>query len=112
MGATKRGGGRQKGAQRHDEGEHGGKTTSHLRSAWNSPPVEPDATPGPRYDAEHIASHDTPGKSRLFEDRTQHDYADLNSEKTRLARDAGRHGHVARTEGARRSAQASAKRKS
>jgi hypothetical protein len=48
---------------------------------------------GPRYDPDEIRKHDDVGKDRLFEDRQQHDEAEKNSEKTRLARDVERHDH-------------------
>ena len=65
------------------------------------------------YDRFEISSHShVEGKSRLFEDRQQHDEADKNSEKTRLARDIDRHDHDADTELQHRNVQSSAKRKS
>ena len=45
------------------------------------------------HDPAEIAKHDDVGKDRLFEDREQHDEAEKNSEKTRLARDVDRHDH-------------------
>jgi hypothetical protein len=45
------------------------------------------------HDPAEIAKHDDKGKDRLFEGREQHDEADKNSEKNRLARDVQRHGH-------------------
>jgi hypothetical protein len=45
------------------------------------------------YDPSEIAKHDDVGKDRLFENREQHDEADKNSEKNRLAKDVDRHGH-------------------
>ena len=46
-----------------------------------------------RYDADEVRKHDDAGHDRLFEHREQHDIADKNSERTRLARDIQRHGH-------------------
>jgi hypothetical protein len=46
-----------------------------------------------QYDPSEVAKHDDVGKDRMFEDREQHDEADKNSEKTRLARDVARHKH-------------------
>ena len=46
-----------------------------------------------QYDPAEVEKHDDAGKDRLFEDRQQHDEADKNSEKTRLARDVHRHHH-------------------
>jgi hypothetical protein len=51
-----------------------------------------DATT-PTHDPAKIRQHDDKGKDRLFEDREQHDEAEKNSEKTRLARDVQRHEH-------------------
>ena len=42
---------------------------------------------------DEIAKHDDVGRDRLFEGREQHDEAEKNSEKTRLARDVARHEH-------------------
>ncbi len=80
--------GRQKGAQRHAEGEHGEKTKARLREELQSRPSERDQSDS--------APHERPdpASERLFSSREQHDDADLNSEKTRLSRDISRHGHV------------------
>jgi hypothetical protein len=45
------------------------------------------------WDAAEVAKHDDEGRDRLFEGREQHDEAEKNSEKNRLARDVARHGH-------------------
>jgi len=45
------------------------------------------------HDPSEVAKHDDVGKDRLFEGREQHDEADKNSEKNRLARDVARHKH-------------------
>ena len=45
------------------------------------------------HDPDEVAKHDDTGRDRLFEGREQHDEAEKNSEKTRLARDVERHGH-------------------
>lgn len=47
------------------------------------------------HDEAEIRKHDDIGKDRLFEGRQQHDEAEKNSEKTRLARDVDRHNHDA-----------------
>ena len=47
----------------------------------------------PHHDPDDVAKHDDTGRDRLFEGREQHDEAEKNSEKTRLARDVERHGH-------------------
>lgn len=122
MGATRRTGGQQQGAQQHSEGDHGNKTRKRIVESNNHPewnetaggaaPNHPVANePGPKYTPEEIRAHAPPSKTHLF-DRTQHDEADLNSEKTRLVRDSERHDHIAHDEWAEKSARASAKRKS
>jgi hypothetical protein len=72
--------GRQRGAQRHAEGEHGEKTREELiRELQSSPPEEPwGERPEDRLER--------PGAHRLEEGREQHDEADLNADKTRLSR--------------------------
>ena len=67
---------------------------------------------GPGHDADEIRKHDDTGKDRLFEGRQQHDEAEKNSEKTRLARDVARHDHPADDDVADAGTGASAKRKS
>ncbi len=75
---------------------------------------QPDDTrsSGPRYDPAEIRKHDDVGKDRLFEGRQQHDDAEKNSEKTRLARDVDRHDHPVDDDVADAGSPASAKRKS
>ena len=46
-----------------------------------------------RWDADEVRKHDDVGRDRLFEGREQHDEADKNQEKNRLARDVQRHHH-------------------
>jgi hypothetical protein len=46
-----------------------------------------------RYDPDDVRKHDDVGRDRLFEGREQHDEADKNAEKNRLARDVQRHHH-------------------
>ena len=48
---------------------------------------------GQGHDEAEIRKHDDAGKDRLFESRQQHDEAEKNSEKTRLAKDVDRHNH-------------------
>ncbi|MDB4882536.1 MAG: hypothetical protein JWL95_1302 [Gemmatimonadetes bacterium] len=57
-------------------------------------PVE-HKTRGPGHDEAETRKHDDVGKDRLFEGRQQHDEAEKNSEKTRLARDVQEHHHDA-----------------
>ena len=52
-----------------------------------------ESTSRQHWDAAEVARHDDTGRDRLFEDREQHDEAEKNSEKTRLARDVQRHSH-------------------
>src|SRR3954467_14383871 len=66
---------------------------------------------GPRYDPNEIRQHDDTGRDRLFEDREQHDEAEKNSEKNRLARDVDRHHHGVDDDVADAGSGASAKRK-
>ena len=67
---------------------------------------------GAGHDPAEIAKHDDAGKDRLFEGRQQHDEAEKNSEKTRLARDVQQHGHSVDGDVADSGTGASAKRKS
>jgi hypothetical protein len=78
---------RQKGAQRHAEGQHGPKAhrafMDQLKAGEEREARTDDRT-----------THDSgAGKHRLFEGRVQHDEADRNSEKNRLDRDISEHGH-------------------
>jgi hypothetical protein len=70
--------GRQKGAQTHAEGQHGKKAHSRFIESLHEgrPPSERE-----------LRTESTAGARRLAEDREQHDEADKNSEKNRLARD-------------------------
>ena len=47
------------------------------------------------HDPAETRKHDDAGKDRLFEGREQHDAAEKNSEKSRLAKDVASHGHTA-----------------
>jgi hypothetical protein len=82
--------GRQKGPQRHAEGQHGEKTHRHLIQQLQSGPSGEERQ---REDAAGDPEHTTRGKHRMFEERQQHDEADKNQEKNRLVRDINRHGH-------------------
>src|SRR4051812_2916916 len=111
MGKNKKNDGVQQGATNHPPGLHGDKTVSRIAEISQTSNPERDRI-GPRYDPDEIRSHNHPeGKSRLFEDREQHDEADKNSEKTRLARDIDRHDPGPDTELQHRNGQASTKRK-
>ena len=67
---------------------------------------------GPGHDPDEIRKHDDVGKDRLFEDRQQHDEAEKNSEKSRLAKDVARHDHPVDDDVADAGTGTSAKRKS
>ncbi len=67
---------------------------------------------GPGHDPAEIRKHDDTGKDRLFEGRQQHDDAEKNSEKSRLAKDVARHDHKVDDDVADAGTGASAKRKS
>lgn len=82
--------GRQKGAVRHAEGEHGIRTHKRIIEQLHSGP-ERRASGDTRAAGDPM--HRTEGKHRMFERRRQHDPASRNSEKTRLSRDIDRHGH-------------------
>jgi hypothetical protein len=70
------------------------------------------ASSGPGHDPAEIAKHDDTGKDRLFEGRQQHDDAEKNSEKSRLAKDVQEHHHPVDNDVADAGTGASAKRKS
>ena len=111
MSKNKKNNGNQAPAQQHAEGQHGQKTIDFLRKQHVEKSGTASKDTGPQHDDADIRKHDAPGKKRLFEDREQHDDADKLSEKTRLARDADRHGHGTDTPRKRAERQASAKRK-
>ena len=112
MGKNKKNDGVQQGAVRRQPDQHGDKTRARQAEIAHSGRKRSEEAEGPRYDPAEIRAHNTKGKDRLFEDRQQHDEAEKNSEKTRLARDADRHNHTPNNELAVRSRAASAKRKS
>ena len=74
----------QQGAQRHAEGEYGDQARERNRERLQERVDETDDT--------EPSNQDRVGKHRIYEGREQHDEADKNSEKNRLARDqdAGR----------------------
>lgn len=71
-----------------------------------------NAAPHAGHDPAEIAKHDDAGKDRLFEGRQQHDEAEKNSEKSRLAKDVQEHGHSVDDDVADAGTGASAQRKS
>ena len=103
--------GEQKGAQDHAEGDHGDKSYSARKAEINNDGRQLDtrsqrAASDPNrggnaagHEAElherMIAnpSFENDGGHRLFENRTQHDEAEKNSEKNRRDIDMQRHGH-------------------
>ncbi|MFN2565779.1 MAG: hypothetical protein ABR499_12345 [Gemmatimonadaceae bacterium] len=70
--------GRQKGAQRHAEGQHGKKAHSRFIES-----LQEARAPSAR----DLGAQSLEGEHRLQEDREQHDEAERNSEKNRLNRD-------------------------
>ena len=76
---------KQKGAQRHAEGQHGPKARAHLLEQFRSGET--------RAPAGDDRSHGAAGTNRLFERREQRDHAEQRSEKNRLDRDVRDHGH-------------------
>lgn len=92
MGKNKQNGGRQQGALSHAPSQQGEKTRARQAEiAHSSSPKKRQK--GPIHDPSQIRAHADAGKDRLFENRQQHDEAEKNSEKTRLARDVDRHNH-------------------
>ncbi len=67
---------------------------------------------GAGHDPAEISKHNDAGKDRLFEGRQQHDDAEKNSEKSRLAKDVAKHNHPVDEDVADSGTGASAKRKS
>jgi hypothetical protein len=92
MGKNKDNKGQQQGAANHAPSQQGDKTRRRQAEIAQSGASAADRV-GPMYDESEIRAHDTTGKDRLFEGREQHDEAEKNSEKTRVARDIERHNH-------------------
>lgn len=57
--------------------------------------AETSKSAGAGHNPQEIAKHNDAGKDRLFEGREQHDAAEKNSEKSRLAKDVAEHHHGA-----------------
>ena len=76
----------QPGAQRHAEGEYGDRARKRNREQLQEP-LEAEQPDGQQTDGSNDSSV---GRHRIYEDRQQHDEADKNSEKNRLARDRER----------------------
>ncbi len=84
----------QGGKPQNAEGMHGDRTHEAIQEQLKhgiglpAEPVEADAADAERGSLKaHVPGPD--GKHRLFEDRQQHDEADKNSEKSRLAKETG-----------------------
>jgi len=86
------------GALDHAPSQQGDKTRKRQADVAQAGEKEPPGKRGPSHDPADIREHNDIGKDRLFEDRQQHDEAEKNSEKTRLARDIDRHGHSSEDE--------------
>ena len=112
MGKNKKNDGVQQGAVRRAPDQQGDKTRTRQTEIAQTGGDRSGQPTGPGHDPAEIRAHNTVGKDRLFEDRQQHDEAETNSEKTRLARDVDRHGHTPNDELAERNRASSAKRKS
>lgn len=85
--------GRQKGAQRHAEGQHGREThTAFIEGLHGRHGGSEESEGVPQEGNQPLAGGGEPvdGHHRLFEDREQHDEAEKNSEKIRLARERER----------------------
>jgi hypothetical protein len=88
------------GKQQHAEGMHGDRTHQAIQEQLKhklpepvDPAIEPDGTDGVGQDRPAPLKAHVPtsnGKHRLHEHRTQHDEADKNSEKKRLAKENAR----------------------
>ena len=102
---------KKKGGYKHDASD---RKLDQAAEAANEAGQAADAqhASGPGHDPEEIRKHDDAGKDRLFEGRQQHDDAEKNSEKTRLAKDVARHDHDVDEDVADSGTGASAKRKS
>ena len=110
MGKNKGNDGHQQGASGHAPSQQGAKTRARQKEIAQSGSKRDEK--GPRHDPDEIRTHDDKGKDRLFEDREQHDDAEVESEKTRLARDIDRHNHDPDDGPVDREREISAKRKS
>ena len=81
----------------HDKSSTGHKHDASDRaldkSAYAEQVAEEKVAAEQGHDEAEIRKHDDAGKDRLFEGRQQHDDAEKNSEKSRLAKDVDRHNH-------------------
>ena len=74
-------------------GQQGAKTRQAQTETLHSQVSQKTSATGPSHDPADIRAHNDTGKDRLFEGRQQHDDAEKNSEKTRLAKDVDKHKH-------------------
>jgi hypothetical protein len=94
MAANRKHGGRQKGAQRHAEGQHGSRTHEGFldsRRGRHGGSEESEVGLHPSGDAD-VYGIAQPGHHRLFENRQQHDEGSKGSEASRLAKELEREG--------------------
>lgn len=95
-----------------DKSPTGHKHDASDRALDQSATEEQASASGPTHDPAETAKHDDAGKDRLFEGRQQHDEAEKNSEKSRLAKDVAKHHHPVDEDIADSGSGDSAKRKS
>jgi hypothetical protein len=95
-----------------DKSPTGHKHDASDRALDHSVTAEQASASGPTHDPAEIRKHDDTGKDRLFEGRQQHDEAEKNSEKSRLAKDVDKHHHAVDEDVADSGSGDSAKRKS
>jgi hypothetical protein len=87
--------GHQKGPQQHAEGQHGEKTHSAFLEELHGRHGGSEESEGqPQRENQPMSGEPVEGNHRLFEDRQQHDEAEKNSEKIRLAREKERQGET------------------
>ncbi|MEO5818511.1 MAG: hypothetical protein ABIT20_24795 [Gemmatimonadaceae bacterium] len=95
-----------------DKSPTGHKHDDSDRALDKGATTEQASASGPTHDPDEIRKHDDSGKDRLFEGRQQHDEAEKNSEKSRLAKDVAKHHHAVDEDVADSGSGDSAKRKS
>ncbi len=77
-----------------DKSPTGHKHDASDRALDQSATAEQALTSSDTHGADDTRKHDDAGKDRLFEGRQQHDEAEKNSEKSRLAKDIDKHHHT------------------
>jgi hypothetical protein len=78
-----------------DQGAESANESTQTTDTQHSSGLSSGHASGQGHDAKKISQHDDEGKDRLFEHREQHDDAEKQSEKSRLAKDVARHHHDA-----------------